>query len=69
MFVVIKSSFMRALFGKSEEVLTYDGKLLNFNTKEEAQKIREGLLEYCKLDTFAMVKIWERFKDIIGEEL
>lgn len=38
MFVVIKSSFMRILFGKSEEVLTYDGKLLNFNTKEEAQK-------------------------------
>jgi len=41
---------------------------LRNKTKEEAQKIREGLLEYCKLDTFAMVKIWERFKDIIGEE-
>ena len=40
---------------------------LKNKTKEEAQKIREGLLEYCKLDTYAMVKIWERFKEIIGE--
>lgn len=34
--------------------------------KEEQEKIREELLAYCKLDTYAMVKIWERFKEIIG---
>ena len=40
---------------------------LRNKTKEEALRIREGLLEYCKLDTFAMVKIWERFMEIDRE--
>ena len=31
---------------------------------EEQEEIREGLLEYCKLDTYAMVKIWEKFKEV-----
>ena len=26
--------------------------------------IRNGLLIYCKLDTYAMVKIWEKFKEV-----
>jgi hypothetical protein len=26
---------------------------------EEAEKTRRNLLEYCKLDTYAMVKVWE----------
>ena len=34
-------------------------------TKEEQVVIRKGLLEYCKLDTFAMVKIWEKLKVVI----
>lgn len=34
-------------------------------TKEEQAVIRKGLLEYCKLDTFAMVKIWEKLKVVI----
>ena len=32
--------------------------------KEEQEKIRKALLEYCKLDTLAMVKIWEKLKEI-----
>ena len=32
--------------------------------KEEQDIIRKSLLEYCKLDTWAMVKIWEKLKDI-----
>ena len=31
---------------------------------EEQKEIRKALLEYCKLDTYAMVKIWENFKEI-----
>ena len=27
--------------------------------ESERQKIREALLEYCKLDTLAMVMIWQ----------
>ena len=47
----------------SEAFLSLRGK-----SKEEQEKIRHGLLVYCKLDTYAMVKLWERFKEIIGEE-
>lgn len=35
--------------------------------KEEQEVIRKGLLKYCELDTFAMVKIWEKFKEVIKE--
>ena len=35
-------------------------------SKEEQEEIRKGLLVYCELDTYAMVKIWEKFKEIIG---
>ena len=28
----------------------------------ERQKIRESLLEYCKLDTLAMVMIWQELR-------
>ena len=31
---------------------------------KEQEEIRKGLLEYCKLDTYAMVKIWEKFKEV-----
>lgn len=37
---------------------------LKDKTSEEQMKIREDLLEYCKLDTYAMVKIWEKFKEL-----
>ena len=36
-------------------------------SKEEQEEVRKGLLVYCGLDTYAMVKIWEKFKEIIGE--
>ncbi|MBO5151241.1 MAG: DUF2779 domain-containing protein [Methanobrevibacter sp.] len=38
---------------------------LNDKTPEEQAKIRKALLEYCKLDTYAMVKIWENFNSLI----
>ena len=40
---------------------------LKEKTREEQEKIRHGLLVYCELDTYAMVKIWEKFKEIVGE--
>ena len=39
---------------------------LKGKSKEEQEKIRHGLLVYCELDTYAMVKIWMKFKEIIG---
>lgn len=35
--------------------------------KEEQERLRNGLLVYCKLDTYAMVKVWEKLKEVIGE--
>lgn len=46
----------------SEAFLSLKGK-----SKEEQEKIRHGLLVYCELDTYAMVKLWEKFKEVIGE--
>ena len=34
---------------------------------EEAERTRHNLLKYCELDTYAMVKVWERLKEAIGE--
>ena len=32
---------------------------------EEAAEARKNLLEYCKLDTYAMVKVWEKLKEAV----
>lgn len=34
---------------------------------EEAEATRQSLLEYCKLDTYAMVKIWEKLRELVKE--
>ena len=34
-------------------------------TEGEIEKTREHLLKYCGLDTFAMVKVWEKLKEAI----
>ena len=46
----------------SDTFLSLKGK-----SKEEQEEIRHGLLVYCELDTYAMVKIWEKFNEIVGE--
>ena len=33
----------------------------------EAQVVREQLLRYCELDTFAMVKIWQKLREVTCE--
>ena len=34
---------------------------------EERAATRSSLLEYCKLDTYAMVKVWERLREAAGQ--
>ncbi|MEE1053555.1 MAG: DUF2779 domain-containing protein [Acutalibacteraceae bacterium] len=34
---------------------------------EEAEQTRRNLLKYCELDTFAMVKVWEKLKEAVDE--
>ena len=36
---------------------------------EQRKIIRKNLLEYCKLDTFAMVKIWQKLNEICGNNI
>jgi hypothetical protein len=33
-------------------------------SQTEADAARRSLLEYCKLDTLAMVKVWEKLKEM-----
>lgn len=40
---------------------------INILTEEEQEEIRESLLKYCCLDTYSMVKIYEKFKEVLGE--
>lgn len=35
--------------------------------EEDIKKAREGLWEYCKLDTLAMVKLYEKLKELVNE--
>ena len=35
-------------------------------TPEEAEKARKNLLAYCRLDTLAMVKVWEELRRAAG---
>lgn len=35
---------------------------------DEQKEIRNALLKYCGLDTYAMVKIWEKFKEVTGKD-
>ncbi len=34
---------------------------------EERENVRRQLLEYCGLDTLAMVKVWEKLRELAGE--
>ena len=38
---------------------------MNSLNEEEKEKLRYNMLEYCKLDTYAMVKIYEKLKEVI----
>lgn len=40
--------------------------LATMEDKEEVKRLRYRLLRYCELDTFAMVKIWEFLKEVVG---
>ena len=40
---------------------------IQYMTSENQQKMRKALLEYCCLDTFAMVKLWRKLCEVIVE--
>ena len=36
---------------------------IQFTPPEEQQTTRHNILKYCELDTYAMVKLWEKLKE------
>lgn len=42
--------------------------LIEHMPPEEAAASREALLRYCELDTWAMVKVWEKLKDVAKQQ-
>ena len=40
----------------------------NLSTEEQEKK-RQNLLKYCKLDTYAMVKIYEKLKEVTNFQM
>lgn len=51
------------LIHKGDEASSYFINLGNYSL-EEQKEIRECLLKYCELDTYAMVKIWEALNEV-----
>ena len=51
------------LVHKGDEASNAFISLGNLN-KEEKEKLRKALLKYCELDTYAMVKIYEKLKEV-----
>lgn len=41
---------------------------IQFMEPEEAAASREALLRYCELDTWAMVKVWEKLKEVVDSK-
>lgn len=50
------------------EASTMFANLQNYS-KEEQDVIRRNLLKYCELDTYAMVKIWQKLNDVVKEKV
>lgn len=38
-------------------------------SRDELEAYRTHLLNYCGLDTFAMVKVWEKLNEVVGIKL
>ena len=59
-----------------QDIQTQDGMLVmtdslmpiseQIRIREEIAASRKALLDYCKLDTWAMVKVWEKLKEVAG---
>ena len=55
------------LVHNGSEAMSYYDTLFE-KTKEEQEYIRERLLKYCYLDTYAMVKIYEKLLEVVNEK-
>ena len=56
-------SYASLAIGHGGEAMSTYATLHRVKGVKKVKKIRENLLEYCKLDTLAMVKIWGKLKE------
>ncbi|WKZ25885.1 MAG: hypothetical protein QY322_01095 [bacterium] len=59
--MVPELSYKKLKVNKGDQAMLTWWEMVNSKTKSEAK----DLLEYCALDTLAMVKIWEKLKTIL----
>ncbi len=63
--LVPELSYANMNISKGDQASERWEKMISDNSsKDEKEKIAKDLLEYCKLDTLAMVKIYEKLKDL-----
>ena len=48
------------------EAMTIFPQLAKMTDPQEVQRLRNSLLAYCHLDTLAMVKVWEKLREIVN---
>jgi len=59
--MVPELSYDEMEIGKGDQAMMAWWELINdMLSTEEAEKTKTALLEYCKLDTFAIVKLWKK---------
>lgn len=56
------------LIHNGSEAMNAFNTLVDYSDEQRAI-IRKNLLEYCKLDTYAMVKIWQKLNEICGKNI
>ncbi|MBR1416253.1 MAG: DUF2779 domain-containing protein [Bacilli bacterium] len=49
---------------KGDEASSFFSSIDSLN-EEDKKRVRESLLKYCELDTYAMVKIWQKLNEVI----
>jgi hypothetical protein len=63
--MVPEFSYEEMDIGKGDQAMMAWWELINDKLSTgDAEKTKTALLAYCKLDTWAMVKIWEKLFDI-----
>ena len=64
--MVPELSYEDMQIGAGDQAMTTWWEMVNGNLPTgEIEKTKEALLRYCELDTFAMVKIWQKIQNII----
>ena len=57
---------LKGLVHNGGDAMTIFPQLAKMTDPQEVQRLRNSLLAYCHLDTLAMVKVWEKLREIVN---